>query len=1034
MAQQSVLTVRPLEKYTGAASSLPANSTEALRTKSYGDGFGGVGQQVRLGFTPSGKDLVERFSYDALARKTNSLLPVPMTDGSAYTNYNTLLTQARTYYGENRVEAETAYEPSLRDLPLSTANAGDAWADRSVATTYTVNQTDVPELSCKRYRVDYLGALQPVTTYPAGTLRVACMTDEDGKRRWDFTDGQGRTVLARTESSAGNYEDTYYVYDWYDNLAYVFTPMYQQEPDLQKYAYEYQYTDRDLLSASRRPGEEFTYYRYDLADRRVFSQTGLQREQGLCTFYLYDPFGRLCLQGECTESTFPEVGQTVMTTSFSGGADGIGGTGYSSPLALQNAQVELANYYDTYDFLSLPGFSALPTLSGNTAPTGHLTGGMQVAEGSSSYLYTSQVYDLKGRVTASAQTNLLGGYDKEETVYTFDGRPQKVTRTHTASGKTARTEVYDYTYDHAARLTKVEHTLDGSKTTLATYTYDELGRLQSKTPHGTASNKLTYSYNIRDWVTGISGNKFSQSLYYTDGVGTPCYNGNISSMTWKSGNESALRGYQFTYDGLDRLTLAKYGENPAMDRYYDIFNEKVTAYDKNGNILGLQRNGQIGAGDNYGLIDNLTYTLNGNQLSRVDDAVGTAEYNGGFEFRDAVQQADEYAYDANGNLTKDLNRNISEVQYNFLNLPGKVTFTDGSTIEYVYAADGTKLQTTHVINGTTTTTDYCGNVVYENGVQKYLLTEEGYVTLADNRYHYYLQDHQGNNRVVVDGNGTVEEVNHYYPFGGTFAGSTSVQPYKYNGKEFDTKKGLDWYDYGARHYDPVLGRFTSLDPLAEDYSSISAYVYCLNNPIRYVDPIGMQSNDIIIDGGTIPEITIIRSRVASPISGFWENLQYILFGRSMKLPVYGIDMQGNQTGTIIGFLWFDISRNGYIKGLTPQSGIAPIPTTGIKNVEKLLKVANQASKAGLTSVGRALQKHGDRIGSVYPKAVGTQSAINAQGEKILKDILSNPNVQRTVNSNNIGRYGGNVVDYKIPNGMGARFNADESRFIGFLEP
>ena len=947
-------------------------------------------------------------------------------------NYNTLRTQARTYYGENRVEAETAYEPSLRDLPLSTANAGDAWADRSVATTYTVNQTDVPELSCKRYRVDYLGALQPVTTYPAGTLRVACTTDEDGKRRWDFTDGQGRTVLLRTESSAGNYEDTYYVYDWYDNLAYVFTPMYQQEPDLQKYAYEYQYTDRDLLSASRRPGEEFTYYRYDLADRRVFSQTGLQREQGLCTFYLYDPFGRLCLQGECTESTFPEVGQTVMTTSFSGGADGIGGTGYSSPLTLQNAQVELANYYDTYDFLSLPGFSALPTLSGNTAPTGHLTGGMQVAEGSTSYLYSSQAYDQKGRVTASAQTNLLGGYDKEETVYTFDGRPQKVTRTHTASGKTTRTEVYDYTYDHAARLTKVEHTLDGSKVTLCSYTYDELGRLQSKTPHGTASNKLTYSYNIRDWVTGISGNKFTQALQYTDGI-NPCYNGNISGMTWKSGNESATRGYKFAYDGLDRLTSATYGEGTSISGNANRFTEKVTSYDKNGNVKALQRYGQTSA-SGYGLIDNLTYTLNGNQLSRVDDAVGTAEYNGGFEFRDAVQQADEYAYDANGNLTKDLNRNISNIEYNFLNLPGKVVFGDGSTIEYVYAADGTKLRTVHNIGGTTTTTDYCGNVVYENGTQKYLLTEEGYVTLADNRYHYYLQDHQGNNRVVVDGNGTVEEVNHYYPFGGTFAGSTSVQPYKYNGKEFDTKKGLDWYDYGARHYDPVLGRFTSLDPLAEDYSSISAYVYCLNNPIRYVDPIGMQSNDIIIDGGTIPEITIIRSRVASPISGFWENLQYILFGRSMKLPVYGIDMQGNQTGTIIGFLWFDISRNGYIKGLTPQSGIAPIPTTGIKNVEKLLKVANQASKAGLTSVGRALQKHGDRIGSVYPKAVGTQSAINAQGEKILKDILSNPNVQRTVNSNNIGRYGGNVVDYKIPNGMGARFNADESRFIGFLEP
>ena len=96
---------------------------------------------------------------------------------------------------------------------------------------------------------------------------------------------------------------------------------------------------------------------------------------------------------------------------------------------------------------------------------------------------------------------------------------------------------------------------------------------------------------------------------------------------WKVENGNTTRGYRCT--------------------------EKVTAYDKNDNILGLQRNGQVGAGDNCGLIDDLTFTLNGNQLNRVDDVVGTAEYNGGFEFKDAVQQADEYAYDANGNLTKD---------------------------------------------------------------------------------------------------------------------------------------------------------------------------------------------------------------------------------------------------------------------------------------------------------------------------------------------------------------------------------------------
>ena len=369
-------------------------------------------------------------------------------------------------------------------------------------------------------------------------------------------------------------------------------------------------------------------------------------------------------------------------------------------------------------------------------------------------------------------------------------------------------------------------------------------------------------------MTGISGAKFSQSLYYTD---------------------------EFTYDGLDRLTLAKYGENPAMDRYYDIFNEKVTGYDKNGNILGLQRYGQVGAGDNYGMIDNLTFTLNGNQLSRVDDAAGTAEYNGGFEFRDAVQQADEYAYDANGNLTKDLNRNISEIQYNFLNLPGKVTFTDGSTIEYVYAADGTKLRTTHVINGTTTTTDYCGNVVYENGTQKYLLTEEGYVALSDKKYHYYLKDHQGNNRVVVASDGTVEEVNHYYPFGGTFASTSSVQPYKYNGKELDTKNGLNWYDYGARMYDPSIGRWNAIDPSADDYCNWTPYAYCKNSPIMRIDIDG-KDDYVISSRGNITQRKVTSSNVDRVYYGQIGSSQYVTIADKELLPM----MLNSQTSDAIG--------------------------------------------------------------------------------------------------------------------------------------
>ena len=299
-----------------------------------------------------------------------------------------------------------------------------------------------------------------------------------------------------------------------------------------------------------------------------------------------------------------------------------------------------------------------------------------------------------------------------------------------------------------------------------------------------------------------------------------------------------------------RLSIATYGEGTSLSSNTNLFTEKVTGYDKNGNILALQRYGQTGT-SSYGLIDNLTFTLNGNQLNRVDDAVTGSAYNGGFEFKDAVKQANEYAYDANGNLTKDLNKGISNIQYNSLNLPSKVTFTDGSTIEYTYAADGTKLRTKHVINGTTTTTDYCGNVIYENGVQKLLLTEAGYLTLADSKYHYYLQDHQGNNRVVIDQNGTVEETNHYYPFGGVFANSTSVQPYKYNGKELDTKKGLNWYDYGARHYDAAVGRFATVDPMGEEDSQTSLYSYCLNNPVNFIDPSGCLTSPIYDRDGNL---------------------------------------------------------------------------------------------------------------------------------------------------------------------------------------
>ncbi len=627
---------------------------------------------------------------------------------------------------------------------------------------------------------------------------------------YTFTDKMGHVVLSR-QMKGSETHDTYYVYDDKSNLCFVLQPMYQSSANLDLYAFQYKYDGRNRCIWKKLPGAGYMEMVYDNADRLVFSQDGNQRAltSGNWTYYKYDGLNRLTEQGTCTNK---------VTTS--------------------GTNVLVQHFYDSYAFRSQAGFnnSNFPDdASGNGK--GALTASVATVLGSSNKIYTAYYYDIKGRVAKTVQSNLLGGYDVTATIYTFTDKPATVTHTHTTSGKPTRTEMYTYSYNHADRLLKVEHTLGGTKITLADYAYDNLGRLQSKSLHGSATNKLTYAYNVRGWLTGISGSKFTQNLYYNNGNGTAKYNGSISSMTWKAGNESTIRGYKFTYDGLSRLMNATYGETAGINTNTDRFSENVTAYDKNGNIKTLQRYGQTAA-SSYGLIDNLTFTLGGNQLNRVDDAAAASAYGGGFEFKDGVKQANEYTYDSNGNLTKDLNKGISNISYNCLNLPSAVTFSDGSTIVYTYAGDGAKLKTVHKIGGTTTTTDYCGNVVYENGVQKLLLTEEGYVTLSDGKYHYYLKDHQGNNRVVINQSGTVEEANHYYPFGGVFASTGNTQPYKYNGKELDAKKGLNWYDYGVRMYDAALGRFATVDPSAENYFNTSLYAYCGNNPISRIDPTG----------------------------------------------------------------------------------------------------------------------------------------------------------------------------------------------------
>ncbi|MEO5017784.1 DUF6443 domain-containing protein [Bacteroides ovatus] len=787
--------------YVRTRSMLDETGGKYLDKVEYFDGLGRPFQTVLKKVTASSSNLVTLQEYDVAGRAANSWLPI--VSSAEYVAPASFKSSAPGNYGnDSRPYGQPVYEASPLNRTVKEYGPGAAWhGGHSVNTDYLANSTANAQLNCINYSVSSAGALTSNGSYASGQLSVVKTTDEDLNVSYTFTDKMGHVVLTR-QMKGSETHDTYYVYDDKGNLCFVLQPMYQSSANLDQYAFQYKYDGRNRCIWKKLPGAGYMEMVYDNADRLVFSQDGNQRalSTGNWMYYKYDGLNRLTEQGTCTNK---------VTTS--------------------GTNVLVQHFYDSYAFRSQAGFnnSNFPDdASGNGK--GALTASVATVLGSSNKIYTAYYYDIKGRVVKTVQSNPLGGYDVAATVYTFTNKPATVTHTHTASGKTTRTEVYTYSYDHADRLLKVEHTLGGTKITLADYAYDNLGRLQSKSLHGSATNKLTYAYNVRGWLTGISGTKFTQNLYYNTGNGTARYNGSISSMTWKAGNESTVRGYKFTYDGLDRLLNATYGETAGINANTDRFSENVTAYDKNGNIKTLQRYGQTAA-SGYGLIDNLTFTLAGNLLNRVDDAAAASAYGGGFEFKDGVKQANEYTYDSNGNLTKDLNKGISTITYNVLNLPNMVTFSDGSTIAYTYGADGTKLKTVHKTGSTTTTTDYCGNVVYENGVQKLLLTDEGYVTLSDGKYHYYLKDHQGNNRVVINQSGTVEEANHYYPFGGVFASSGNVQPYKYNGKEYDGKKGLNWYDYGARHYDAALGRFTTNDRFAEKYHSMSPYQYGANN-------------------------------------------------------------------------------------------------------------------------------------------------------------------------------------------------------------
>lgn len=387
---------------------------------------------------------------------------------------------------------------------------------------------------------------------------------------------------------------------------------------------------------------------------------------------------------------------------------------------------------------------------------------------------------------------------------------------------------------------------------VASYQYDDLGRLVSTKRSGNAGT-VTNEYNIRNWLVSTASDRFMESLKYESGSETPCYNGNISRMQWQNKYDNVLRGYDFEYDGLNRLTASAYAEGTDMSQNKDRYSEYIPQYSPNGSIERLQRYGKKNNGT-FGLIDDLTYQYRGNQIQSISDKAGSLLYDGSFDFKDGASESTEYFYNANGALTKDLNKGISKIEYDVLDNLSCITFNNGFKTKYVYDAGGSKLRTIHEAL-TTNTTDYIGDFIFEDGKLSKYQFEGGYCSFDSNlapTYHYYEKDHLGSIRMVVNENGTVEQINHYYPFGGVYGDLTynsELQRNKYIGKEFDHTSGLDWYDHGARMYDAAKGNWDRVDKLAEKYCSINPYIYSINNPITYLDLDGLRPRIYIETNG-----------------------------------------------------------------------------------------------------------------------------------------------------------------------------------------
>ena len=819
------------------------------RSRGYLDGLGREFQQVDIDRDGDNEDIVRSREYGRFGELKREYLPYRRSLGTKYpdlhdsdsSNWQELESRDRAY-----AFVSMDYD-ALGRLERETAPGAD-WqeAGKSREIHYGMNgsgEVQVWSMVGERVRVDGF--------YPANSLYRMEKMDEDGKISGEFRDMEGNVVESYMKLPGGKYIRTSVVYDDFGRISCVLPPgitsvvnVSKRVSDilLDRYAYCYRYDDRGRLVNKKLPGVDSVELVYDDNNRLVLSRDGNQRETYTWSYYLYDQLGRETEFGEF-QSLLPSTRIRELATR---GAENV---------MVGAHQVYRRVYYDRYSAMvnDTLGFKRIDSYMDTLVlPT---TGGLEIGRServleSGEWLHRTLYYDYSGRPIQSVSTTVMGSTYRVGYEYTERNQICSQLELNEMVDGTRDRAGYYLTYNRQGLLWEESLNLfrNSILETLSykIYEYNVSGDLTKEFfPSGVSD--IYYKYNARGWVTEQSGSLFNEKLrYVSPKKGVASYSGNISEREWSHGNEEKLLE-SFGYDGLNRLTgTTRYkAGSTGWERDLKHHEESGITYDDSGNILTLKRtSGGV-------LVDCLGYEYDGNQLMALSDSVPETPAGDIFPSRGILRGT--YSYDKNGNISFDSRRGLVS-SYNMLNLIS--TIKKGSSVQatYKWLPDGQKLS---VRDGSGQNGfDYLGALVYRvnNGKRELYKVVSNFGELRpksmsrEKESIFYLKDHLGSVRVVVNGNGEVKERNDYYAFGARQPRTdypVSDNVYKYNGKEEQITGDLDYLDYGARMYDASVGRWFSADPLGESYTDISPYTYCVNNPIRMIDPNGMKITDAL---------------------------------------------------------------------------------------------------------------------------------------------------------------------------------------------